>query len=322
MNPSQDLQRLHAFRNLPETLIRRIAGFCISRRLEAGEILFRENESAQAAYGLLAGLIRIEHQSADPRFSSKTLSLLSPGSVFGEAAFLGHQRRSAAAVAVEPSDLLVIDGDRFRSWMDSEPAEATPVLRHLMGSLLERLHETNLELAILHGLGRILGESRPLEERLIDALQYLGPALPDARDLRLYDRSPYWEEMNCVCSFPGAPGEALPLNHPMVRSAVECASDQISVQSAVSNADWGDRAVPGIRTWLIAPFVRKDISVSDISGLLVIGSARGPEAITPSARRLIHSVAVLFAQSLADHARLQDRQAQQRFRDTRQSFNY
>ena len=153
-----------------------------------GELLFREHEPGQSAYLIESGMIRIFVGQGDGEL---TLADLGPGDLVGEMAMIDDAPRTATAVALEDTVLLVID----REHLAERVAQTDPVVRALLGGQLKRYRAM---LATMRGLDvpevaadaedvLAIGKIR-LESQLRDALagrrldMHLQPLLEVAED--------------------------------------------------------------------------------------------------------------------------------------------
>ena len=112
------------------------------RTLRAGETLFHEHDPGSSAYLIESGMIRIIVGHDD---GAMTLADLGPGDLVGEMAMIDDAPRSATAIAVEESVLLVID----REHLAERVTQTDPVVRALLGGQLKRYRTM---LATLRGL--------------------------------------------------------------------------------------------------------------------------------------------------------------------------
>jgi len=104
------------FRGLDKEIVNQLAPRALTRQLKKGTKVFRKGDPGSCFYAVLRGAVRISAPSS--KGSDAVLNLLIPGEIFGEIAVLDGGVRSADAVAVEDSELLVI-----------ERRELVPVLR-------------------------------------------------------------------------------------------------------------------------------------------------------------------------------------------------
>ncbi len=161
----------------------------MSRRiLRASETLFHEHDPGRSAYLIESGMIRIFVGQGD---GALTLADLGPGDLVGEMAMIDDAPRTATAVALEDTVLLVID----REHLAERVAQTDPVVRALLGGQLKRYRAM---LATMRGLDvpevaadaedvLAIGKIR-LESQLRDALagrrldMHLQPLLEVAED--------------------------------------------------------------------------------------------------------------------------------------------
>lgn len=101
------------------------------RQLQAGEVLFQEHDAGDVAYLVERGRIRVSLRGTD---SAVTLADLGPGDLVGEMALIDNAPRTATAVALEDTALLVID----RGHLAERIAQTDPIVRALLGGQIKR----------------------------------------------------------------------------------------------------------------------------------------------------------------------------------------
>ena len=105
------------------------------------QMLFHEGDVGEEVYVVVDGLVRIHHTvGAD---TERTLAELGPGAMFGEAAIIDQDVRSASASAVTDTRLLVLDAGLLREFMLAHPAEGLLIMGRLGAMMMERLRRTN-----------------------------------------------------------------------------------------------------------------------------------------------------------------------------------
>jgi extracellular factor (EF) 3-hydroxypalmitic acid methyl ester biosynthesis protein len=108
------------------------------------EVIIEEGNQARNIYLLISGSARIERTR---RGSTKVLSRLSPGNVFGEISFVDQTGAPASVIAEEPSRLEVIGGDHVVALFASIPGFATRFYMSVAATLAIRLRATSELLA-------------------------------------------------------------------------------------------------------------------------------------------------------------------------------
>ena len=106
------------------------------KRLNAGELLFREGDAGDALYVLTEGSISIV--TAGPSERQRFLTV-PPGMMFGETAMLDGSGRTAAAIADRPSVVHKLDKTAFEHLSGSDPALGQRLALNIAVHLAERL---------------------------------------------------------------------------------------------------------------------------------------------------------------------------------------
>lgn len=124
----------------------------------------RKGEPGDALYIVIAGKLKVSAHSEDGR--EAILAILEDGETFGEMSMLDEQPRSASVIAVQDSELLVIQRRDFIDYLERSPKVSIALLSilcqrlRLMDDMLEdmrflgvrsRLAKTLSRLALQHG---------------------------------------------------------------------------------------------------------------------------------------------------------------------------
>jgi glutaminase len=120
------------------------------REYQAGEVIVRQGEEADALYVLASGSANVALGAAaggEPR----RLGSILPGVVFGEVALFERALRTASVVAREPSTCYVIPVERLRELAGGPPGVYAGLLFNVARGLAERLRLANAEIAALEG---------------------------------------------------------------------------------------------------------------------------------------------------------------------------
>lgn len=132
-------------RHLRPEELKRLAGHAVLARHKAQSVIFQKGDLGTSAMAVIRGRVKICTFSADGR--EIILNIVNPGSLFGEVALLDGRERTADAVALEETDLAVLERDRFLPFLAANPEIAI----RLLAVLSERLRQTSalLEDALL-----------------------------------------------------------------------------------------------------------------------------------------------------------------------------
>jgi CRP/FNR family transcriptional regulator len=135
------LQRVPAFSALADEDLAEVALVAVPRRLDAGEVVFREGDESNTCYIVRSGHARAVREHPDGR--TLTLANFGPGDIFGELAMFGDERRSATVETMEEMEVVAILGADMRRLL----REHSDISVKLLTALGRRLRETNERLA-------------------------------------------------------------------------------------------------------------------------------------------------------------------------------
>ena len=125
------------FSSLETETLRRLVDRCTMRAYPAGATLFVAGDPGDQMFVVARGSVKVVVTSEDGEI---TLATFGQGDVFGELALLtADGQRTATAVTVDPSDLLVIDRHAFDTVLRTSPC----FLHALLCEVATRLRQTN-----------------------------------------------------------------------------------------------------------------------------------------------------------------------------------
>jgi hypothetical protein len=126
------LKRVPLFSKMSLAQLRAIAGQLIERHFSTAETIFDEGNFSRDLYLIVTGQVAIVQQRGD---TLHTLVILNDGDYFGDMAIFEERPRSAGAVAVSDSRLLMLSPDGFRQTITQEPAISFEIFRELSARL-------------------------------------------------------------------------------------------------------------------------------------------------------------------------------------------
>lgn len=135
----QMLNDMDLFAGLPEDILSALAARCTPIELHAGELLFKQGDTADSLYRLEEGQLHmIRHHDDDETFILKTMS---PYELVGELSMLAEEKRAVSAMAVSDCVIVIL---RNSDIMDV--AADHPVLSmHLLQKVSKRLAKLHLD---------------------------------------------------------------------------------------------------------------------------------------------------------------------------------
>jgi CRP-like cAMP-binding protein len=316
------LKSLQCFSALSAETLAPLAPFTSIRIVRAGETIFCQGEPSPYCFGVLSGEVAIQRVSKDRRFPPKILAMAGAGALFGESAIFEDSPRAAMASAAKDGQLLAIRGSELREWSKKNPEAGQRLLLTLLQSAQKRLFQTSHELAVVYGIARLLGSSKPIQDQLESTIEFLRSSLDGLDDLVFYQRNAYWEEFNALISLPGLTDlPAVTLKSALVQKVNEAGAvqvfdpKQVLHELAEIKLPWESRAAIAI-----IPLFDWDKAKDPLQGLLFLATASHPEIFLPEKQLLLTSVAQPLAEALSRHSRHQDALAQARLEQSKKSF--
>jgi len=140
------LDTLYMFRGLSADDLSRIEAISELESYSTGDLIFSQNDVADALYVIQHGTVKIELDGEGDTGGDIAVATLGTGSHFGEMGFLDNQPRSASAIAASHSDILRIGYSAMKTLLESDPLLATHVYQQLAVFLCSRLRFTTLDI--------------------------------------------------------------------------------------------------------------------------------------------------------------------------------
>ncbi len=144
------------FKDLDASLIDRLVAHAVNRKVTKGTVLFRKGDAGSRLYAVCAGAVRISVPSEQGQ--DAIFNLVPPGEIFGEIALLDGGERTADAVAIEDSELMVIERRDFVPLLRQHPEVAMKVIEILCSRLRKTTEQVEdiVFLGLPHRLAKAL----------------------------------------------------------------------------------------------------------------------------------------------------------------------
>lgn len=141
--PKKALKHVPLFSDLTERELELLVASGSRRKFPAKNIIFQEGEPGDFLLVILSGKVKVIISGKDGE--EFILTLLGPGSFFGEMALLEGGYRSATVMTVEPSVFLQIEKKDFSELLKRQPRIALKILN----SLSQRLRKATEQIRSL-----------------------------------------------------------------------------------------------------------------------------------------------------------------------------
>jgi len=130
---------MELFVGLPDRALGTIAALAETKRYAAGEIIFSPEQSAERAFLLLRGTVRLTvHASALPE--PVTLATLeTSGQAFGFSSVLGQGHHNSSAEAATEVEVVALDTPRLLGYLGQDPEVGFVVMSRVARAISRRL---------------------------------------------------------------------------------------------------------------------------------------------------------------------------------------
>jgi CRP-like cAMP-binding protein len=152
MDERELLRTVPIFNELTDEDIGHLARLTSRRRYPKDTVIFFENDEGDSFFMIVEGRIKVTILGDDGR--EIILSVLSVGDFFGEMALLDNEPRSATAIAVEESELLLVQRSDFQAVLTDNRSITGALIRVLTARLRRANHQIST-LALLDVYGRV-----------------------------------------------------------------------------------------------------------------------------------------------------------------------
>lgn len=141
MDPKELLGQMRLFDGLNPRDLARVRQEAETVRLAKDEVIFREGDTGDALYGILAGSVRVVRQNATG--GEEVLAMIERGGCFGELSLVDLETRSATVIANEPTEAIRVRRQTFNRLVEEDRELALKLYQALVRILCERLRATD-----------------------------------------------------------------------------------------------------------------------------------------------------------------------------------
>jgi CRP-like cAMP-binding protein len=114
------------FRNVPGEGLKRLSDFIQEKNVNAGDVIFREEDLGDEMYLVRSGQVSISHELPS---GPALVEMVESGGYFGEMAIIDDEPRTASATAEVDVSLLVLHKNDFRTAVQDYPDIAFEIFR-------------------------------------------------------------------------------------------------------------------------------------------------------------------------------------------------
>jgi SulP family sulfate permease len=141
------LHEIDFLKGRSEDTLRQLEACIVARSCAAGEAIFRQGDAGDEIFLVTRGRVRISLRVGER--DERHLATFGRGDAFGEIAFIDRGVRTAEAVALVPTELLVLSRERFDALVEQHPRLGLHFFEGLARSLAVRLRQADAEIQVL-----------------------------------------------------------------------------------------------------------------------------------------------------------------------------
>jgi CRP-like cAMP-binding protein len=126
--------------------------------------VFGEDDLGDNLYILFSGSVQIVIKAVWRKRKEEMIQMIRPGEIFGEFSFIDGSRRSASAVSVEKSRVLILSKAKFDKYSIDKPTVALTIMQNFAWILTQKIRNTTMlwrnDKMKIEKLGRVKKKSR------------------------------------------------------------------------------------------------------------------------------------------------------------------
>lgn len=140
------LKSIYLFSDFGPRELAELASVVSEDTYQTGDEIFSQGDKASALYVIKFGSVKVLEKAKDSS-DPVAVATLGTGSHFGEMGFLDSSPRSASVEVIEKSQILRIDYDQLRAFLEKSPTNGVTFFRAVARFLAGRLRATTLDLS-------------------------------------------------------------------------------------------------------------------------------------------------------------------------------
>jgi CRP/FNR family cyclic AMP-dependent transcriptional regulator len=168
-----DLKEVNLFQLLDEAELKELAAVIDSKKVAEGETIFRAGELGDCLY--IVGSGEVELSIKDKVGEKVVLAAVGTNEIFGELSMLDTRPRSASAIALRDTELLMLDREDLLLLFRKQPDAALNMLAVLSGMLrkVDRLVQTR----VTKNVNEEMQEKLPALQRVADWIAWFSGSM-------------------------------------------------------------------------------------------------------------------------------------------------
>ena len=320
MIPVERLNAIPLLGGVSAELRQRFAEHFREESVEAGRTIFAEGGPGDAMFFVAEGRVSIQKTLDKEKKTFKTLAVMQEGDFFGEMALLEREPRSATAVAMVPTKLLVLPVEEVRQWLAGDARIPLRLFLPFLEALSVRLRETTREMALFFDVGRALVQDPDSQRLAAEVLEAVVRAFDDPVTAGFW----LWNEFTNDYEMVAGVGDWVEAHRGSRSSGDPLFTWLAEKGECALSADWeqDERFASARSAWPTAKSVLASPVPGDKrpAGFMVLSHDVLGGYFTPSHRRMLAGVANLVGPAFSNAYFRLEKRAQERLDRARQDY--
>ena len=131
MEKVEFLSSVPIFSELNSKTLQKVSGLGSVKSYPKNSVILSEEEDGSALFVIISGKVKVSRSSKEDTSKEVILSILNPSDFFGEMALLDGLNRSASVIAMEDSQLFIIQRSDFLELLKEYPEVSIALLQEL-----------------------------------------------------------------------------------------------------------------------------------------------------------------------------------------------
>jgi len=132
------------FKDIHPKDLEKLSDFLETEHFDVNINVFGEDDLGDNLYILYRGSIKIIVRAVWRMKQEEMIQIIGPGEIFGEFSFIDGSRRSASAVTVDKSKVLILSKEKFDEFSIDNPAAALSVMQNFAWILTQKIRSTTM----------------------------------------------------------------------------------------------------------------------------------------------------------------------------------
>jgi len=309
------LKSIKTFSFLSDKTVNELAKILEEKKYSAGETIFCENDKADGIYIIVNGSVIISKKTSPE--TEKILAVLGEKSIFGETALFVDFPRTAYVRAKTDTVCFKINRSNYEKIMESDSIGARKTMQEFLLYTLQRLEQTNLELATIYEISKILTTIANIDEFYLKILKQICYSINSIDSIILFLWNEFIQEyeIKSTVNVNVILQEKLDKNNKLIKFISDCSETRIIKNNIIDEFLYKNLYnFNGSKTnYIITPLWKN----AELIGFIVLFNQSKEIIYGSNINDLMNSIGNLLISAIENIINLQENKARERLNKSR-----